>query len=633
MSRLEPEASADSIFRAVVEASPNAMLMVDRAQKITLVNRRAEELFGYAREELLEQPVDMLLPPRLRSRHSAHVEAFFDEPVARAMGAGRELFGLGRDGREIPIEIGLAPLQTPRGLQTLASIIDITARRREQERFRLVVEASPSAMLMVDRGGRIILINRRTEELFGYQGDELLGEPIERLVPARARALHPSHIRAFFADARARAMGSGRDLHAVRKDGTEVPVEIGLNPIETAEGPCTLASIIDITGRKEAEMRLRRSHAEVDRLRAQYEDLYENAPDMYASVDARTGTVESCNRTFEEKTGWSRSAVLGRSVFELYAPECRAAATSAFEGWVREGRLESERLTLIRPDGSRIPVVINVSAIRDDDGIVVASRTAWTDISELVRAESALDAKAAEVARANAELERSNRELDGFAYAASHDLRSPLRDVQNLAEWIAEDAADLLPEASLRHLRTLQGRVGRMEALLEGLLAYSRVGRVQDRSEEVDVHALLEDAVELLGRPAAFPVDFPPVLPKVRTPRAPLLQVLQNLIGNAIKHHDRDAGRVVVDVLEEKDHLVFLVRDDGPGIPAQHHDLVFRMFQALRPFDEVEGTGMGLALVKRIVETHGGVIDLQSAEGEGSTFRFTWPRRWPPPTA
>jgi signal transduction histidine kinase len=123
------------------------------------------------------------------------------------------------------------------------------------------------------------------------------------------------------------------------------------------------------------------------------------------------------------------------------------------------------------------------------------------------------------------------------------------------------------------------------------------------------------------------------VLPKVRTPRAPLLQVLQNLIGNAIKHHDRDAGRVVVDVLEEKDHLVFLVRDDGPGIPAQHHDLVFRMFQALRPFDEVEGTGMGLALVKRIVETHGGVIELQSAEGEGSTFRFTWPRRWPPPTA
>jgi PAS domain S-box-containing protein len=256
-----PRADAsDERFRLVVEAAPNAMIMIDPRGAIQLLNSQAEQLFGYSREQILGQSIEMLLPASLRAMHRAVRGAFMRAPEARRMGAGRDLFGLRSDGVEVPIEIGLNPIATRGGTFVLASIIDITERKRaeqalraSEERFRLVVEDAPNAMIMVDEAGRIALVNAQAERLFGYARAELVGKPVETLVPPRHRHEHEGLRQQFFSVPQTRNPGPGRDLHGLRRDGTEVPIEIGLNPIRTTEGAFVLASVVDITERKRAQ--------------------------------------------------------------------------------------------------------------------------------------------------------------------------------------------------------------------------------------------------------------------------------------------------------------------------------------------------------------------------------------------
>lgn len=241
-------------FRLVVESAPNAMVLVNAEGKISLVNSQTEKVFGYTREELIDQPVELLLPDRFKSNHPNFRDSFFHTPKARAMGAGRDLFARRKDLTEFQVEIGLNPIETREGMMVLAAIIDITERKKAEERFRLVVESAPNAIVLINHEGKITLVNSATEKLFRYSRQELIGKGVELLIPLRYRQAHPQYRTAFFATPHVRAMGAGRDLFALRKDGTEFPVEIGLNPIESAEGPMVLASIIDITERKLMEI-------------------------------------------------------------------------------------------------------------------------------------------------------------------------------------------------------------------------------------------------------------------------------------------------------------------------------------------------------------------------------------------
>ena len=233
--------------------------MVDSAGRIVLVNRQVEVLLGFAREELLGQPVEMLVPERFRHHHPEFRAGFLADPRIRAMGHGRDLFALRKDGSEIPVEIGLNPVATDEGLFVISSIVDITARKQADERFRAAVESSPNGMIMTDRSGRILMVNREAERLFGYTRQEMLNQSIETLVPERFRGSHPANRAKFHQNLEARAMGHGRDLYGLRKDGSEIPVEIGLTPIQMEEEVLILSSIVDISPRKEAERALRES--------------------------------------------------------------------------------------------------------------------------------------------------------------------------------------------------------------------------------------------------------------------------------------------------------------------------------------------------------------------------------------
>jgi PAS domain S-box-containing protein len=220
----DPANASEQRLRAAIDSAPNGLLMIDAEGRIVLVNREVERLFGYPREELLGRPVELIVPDRFRDKHPSYRAGFMEHPAVRQMGSGRELFGRRKNGSEVPIEIGLTPFVTDEGMFVLSSIVDITARRKAEARFRAAVESSPSGMVMVDGDGKIILVNREVERLFGYSRDELLGATVETLVPARFRANHPEYRASFYSSPDARAMGAGRELFGLKKDGSEVPI-------------------------------------------------------------------------------------------------------------------------------------------------------------------------------------------------------------------------------------------------------------------------------------------------------------------------------------------------------------------------------------------------------------------------
>jgi len=234
-----------------------------------------------------------------------------------------------------------------------------------------------------------------------------------------------------------------------------------------------------------------------------------------------------------------------------------------------------------------------------------------------------------ELLRYTQALERSNQELDAFAYAASHDLKAPLRVIQNASKWLEEDLEPHLTAETREHMSLLRSRVRRMEKLLDDLLEYSRIGRETGTSpsETIDAAVLVDNILAMLMPPEGFTLEVAPSLAGIEVNRMPLQAILINLISNAIKHHDKRVGRIEIFVEDIGPHYRFSIRDDGPGIPAQFHEQIFKMFQTLKPRDKVEGSGMGLALARKHVEISGGTLTLESAPGRGSTFSFTWPKK------
>lgn len=254
----------NDIFEEIFENSPVALILVNPDGMVHLMNSAAEQLFGYDRSELINRPIEVLVPRKTVGHHPKLVQDYVKNPKPRLMGRGRELFGIKKGGQEFPLEVGLSPIKTEDGLFVMSSIIDITDRIRAEEKFRDAFAAAPNGMLMVDSKGMIVLVNRQIEEMFLYHRKDLIGQQIEMLVPDALRAHHPKFVESYVANPEPRAMGVGRELYGQRKDKSMLPVEVGIRPVVTEDGVLVISSVVDITERVKTQAELQEKHEELE---------------------------------------------------------------------------------------------------------------------------------------------------------------------------------------------------------------------------------------------------------------------------------------------------------------------------------------------------------------------------------
>jgi signal transduction histidine kinase len=338
-------------------------------------------------------------------------------------------------------------------------------------------------------------------------------------------------------------------------------------------------------------------------------------------------------------TGWVGAGAISAGLLARQrALEAAEYATRAQEFYMAEERRDLRAARVVVLGGSlltlALAMLVNLSlinAVREHERsratVEKQSAQLRSFNQSLVAHEQHLATQLQKQKQLSEALRRSNEELDRFAYATSHDLRAPLRGITNLAAWIEEDVGPAIPEQVKQHLELLRNRARRLEALIEGILVYSRAGRVQEKRELVDTRELVAELVELIAPPANVKIEIAGAMPCFETERVPLNQVLMNLIQNAIKHGCPNGGSIRVSSLaEDAESWRFAVQDFGPGIARKFQSRVFGLFQTLAPRDRVEGSGIGLAMVRKLLESRGGTVTLESQEGAGAVFTVRWPK-------
>jgi PAS domain S-box-containing protein len=612
-------AQMDGRYRGLLEAAPDAMVVVNQAGEIVILNLQAEKKFGYHRDELLGQKVTNIIPEGFAERLHADGLRSAEDALAQQIDTGIELTGRRKDGSAFPIEIMLSPLDSAEGILVTAAIRDITVRRQAEKnlaqmegRYRGLLEAAPDAMVVVNQSGEIIILNLQAEKKFGYRRDELLGQQVTNIIPEGfAERLRADEIRTA-EGALAQQIDTGIELTGRRKDGSAFPIEIMLSPLQSAEGILVTAAIRDITVRRQAEKNLAQ-------MEGQYRGLLEAAPDAMVVVN-QTGEIVILNLQAEKKFGYRRDELLGQQVTNIipdgFAERLHADGLRSAEDALAQQIDTGIELTGQRKDGSAFPLEIMLSPLGSADGTLVTA--AIRDISVRKDAEMHLLQKVEE-------LRHSNEELEQFAYLASHDLQEPLRMVTSYTQLLARRYKGRLDSDADEFIAFAVDGATRMQRLIQDLLAYSRVGAkegnlVEISSEEALQRALinLRGAIEETG--AIVTNDS---LPLVLADDGQLVQLFQNLVGNAIKYQNKGAPEVhVAATAQGRKKWLFSIRDNGLGIEPQYFERIFGMFQRLHKREEFAGTGVGLAICKKIVERHGGTISVESQPGIGSTFRF-----------
>ena len=483
----------------------------------------------------------------------------------------------------------------------------------EGQSLEWLLASATDAIVIVDRDGRIALANTALERLFGYAQNELIGQTVERLVPDRFRHAHGGQRHAYFNQPRPRVMGGGAELFGQRRDGREFPVEVSLSPLQTAQGLLAMATIHDITSRKQAEAALQESEA---RMRA----IFETAVDAIITIDDH-GRLERLNPAAERMFGYAEAEVAGNNVSMLMPSPHREGHDNYLARYLQTGERKiigkGREVAGLRKDGTVFPMDLTVTEMRLDGRRMFTGMV--RDITERKLAEAKNRSLMDEISSAN-------EELTSFAYVVSHDLKAPLRGIGSLADWLSTDYADKFNDEGKEHMRLLIQRVHRMGALIDGILQYSRVGRVKGTAAAVDLNRLLAGVIDLLAPPPGMTVIVASGLPTIVAEPTRIEQVFQNLISNAVKYMDKPEGTVRIGCADAGSEWRFNVTDNGPGIESRHYDKIFQLFQTLAPRDRVEGTGVGLAIVKKIVEMYHGRIWVESAPGAGTTFWFTLPK-------
>ena len=648
--------SLTSDIALILDTISEGVYACDATGRIVLVNRAAATAIGYEPSELIGRiPHEVMHHSRPDGSHYP----IDDCPLATAGARGQayradeDVFWR-RDGSSFQVEYESQPLSSlGEAGGFLVTFRDITPRKRNEQRLRELLQdqfalaraefqraqlsaalAQTPAIICITRGARHIVetVNAQFTKLIA--NTDATGKSLLDVFPAVDEQVGSLMDLAF---------QSGEPQRA-----TELPVAV-----QSAAGAETrffdytyqplrdesnfvygvMAHGVDVTEAVQARRALEARTQELEGVAARL---------RMAAEAGRLGTWEW--QLPSRRVIWSpeieriHGLELGTfpGTFEAYQsdlhPEDRERVLAQVEETIANHTPYLMEYRIVRPDGDVRWIEARGQMFLGTDGAAERVVGICLDITERKRNEEVLAARADDLSRLAEALERSNRELDAFAYAASHDLRAPLRGIANLAQWIEEDltASSELRSETGEMLELMRSRMHRMEALIDGILQYSRAGRIAQNIERVDIRRLVQEVLDLLAVPDRVTIEVGE-MPTIDAAPLPLQQIFMNLIGNALKYADKPHTVITISSADLGRFHRFSVSDNGPGIPAEYHERVWGIFQTLVARDKVEGTGIGLSLVKKLVESQGGRVWLESTTGEGTTFFFTWPKRDPRP--
>ncbi|MCG8603756.1 PAS domain S-box protein, partial [bacterium] len=527
-------------------------------------------------------------------------------------------------------------------------VTDITERKRAEEvlrkseqKFRDLLEAAPDAIVGVDQEGVIALVNTQTEELFGYNRKELLGKPVEILLPERYRTGHMKHRINYFANPNVRVMSSSFDLYGRRKDGIEIAVEINLSPLETEEGILVMSIVRDISERKRVEGALRQSESFSKK-------VVESSLNGLYIYDLEKEKNVYINPQYAKLTGFmleDLDALDSSQFFGLFHLDDRPRISAHIQKITQanDGDIHEIEYRFKTAGGDWIWCLSWDSVFeRDEHGKVRQIIGTFLDITERKRAEEQRE-------QLLSTIKEKNRELEQIVYITSHDLRSPLVNIQGFSKEllascedlnillgngkIAEDAQGqlglILQEDIPEALQIIQTSTAKMDSLLKGLLKLSRLGSVALNIHKLNMNRLVSTIAktfEFQVKEGGVVLDFKK-LPACYGDETQINQVFANLIGNALRYLAPDrSGEIKVSGVMEKDQCIYCVQDNGVGILKEQQVKIFEIFHRLNP-EETEGEGLGLTIVQKILERHQGRIWLESKPGAGSEFFVSLPSK------
>lgn len=622
---------AEDRFRLAVESAPNAMVMVDEEGRIVLVNSQTERLFGYARQELIGQPIEMLVPARLRQQHPAYRAGFAAVPQTRPMGAGRDLFGLRKDGSEVPIEIGLNPLQVKGKTMVLSSIVDISSRRQSEralreseELYRATFANAPVGVAHVGLDGRWLRFNDAICAITGYTREELYTKTF-------ADITHPDDIEADWAQAQRLVTGEistySMEKRYLRSDGSIVWVNLTVSLLrDTNQQPLHYISVVeDITARKQAEEALRAREAEL-------ESIINQTPFMLTRC-SRDLRYRFISHAYAAMIGLSPEEVEGKPIAEIMGEEGFKTILPHLEKVLAGQRVEYESEVPFQKAGVRSLQVVYMPEMDEQENVKgwIAS---ILDVTDRKRAEKERLHLLASERAAREQAEAANRAKDEFVAMISHEIRSPLNSILGWAQMLRTGKFDAVETA--RAVEVIERNARAQLQLIEDLLDISRVitGKLTLEVRTVELGQIIENALESI-RPAAeakaiqLQVQLAARDQLLTGDPNRLQQIVWNLLSNAVKFTPTQ-GRIEVTLERIADQLQLTVRDSGLGISPEFLPFVFDRFSQANTSSErkYSGLGLGLAIVRHLVELHGGTIHADSeGEGQGATFTVRFPLR------
>ena len=599
-------------YRMLIDGvKDHAIFMMDTRGHVISWNAGAERIKGYRASEIIGRNFACFFPTE--AVESGRPEEVLRLSVQNGQHQERSM-RVRKDGSFFLASVTCTALRDAAGnLRGFSEFSrDLTESEEASAKYRGLLEAAPDAMIVVNQAGQVVLLNLRAEKQFGYHRDELVGQQVTTIIPTGfAERLIADGTRTA-AEALAQQIGTGIELSGRRKDGSEFPLELMLSPLENATGILVTAAIRDISVRKAAARHL-------ELMEGRYRGLLEAAPDPMVLLD-HAGGIVLVNLQAERQFGYPRDELVGKQIGQIIPDEgvgrLLTSVLQAPEPSLVEGAPTGVELNGRPKSGGSFPIEVMLSPLHGPEGVLLTM--AIRDITTRKQADATLR-------QTLAELNRSNEELGQFAYIASHDLQEPLRMVASYTQLLSKRYAGKLDADADEFIAFAVDGANRMQRLIQDLLAYSRVGTkggvlLETSSERALEYALLNlgQAIEASG---AIVTHDP--LPAVLADEGQLVQLFQNLVGNAIKYQNQGVPCIHISSIKDASaKRMFSVRDNGLGIEAQYFDKIFGMFQRLHRREEFAGTGIGLAICKKIVERHGGAMSLESTPGQGSTFRF-----------